>query len=69
MDYQKYDLLQTVAMCIGIVLVVATIVAGVVYNIDASNESETAIVEACVSNGGSWVAGPDGFECVQEGPR
>jgi hypothetical protein len=66
MDYQKYDLLQTVAMCIGIVLVVAIIVAGVVYNIDASKEGEEAIVEACVSNGGSWVAGPSGYECIQE---
>jgi hypothetical protein len=69
MDHEKSDMLQVVAMCVGIVLVVATIVAGVVYNIDASKEGETAIVEACVSNGGSWVAGPNGFECVQEGLR
>lgn len=69
MDYEKSGLLQVVAICVAVVLVVAAITAGIVYNTKVTKEGDTATVEACVSNGGSWVAGPDGFECVQEGLR
>lgn len=66
MDYGKSDLLQVVAVCVAVVLVVAAIAAGIVYNTKASKEGVAATVEACASNGGSWVAGPNGFECRQE---
>jgi uncharacterized membrane protein len=68
-DYEKSNLLQVVAICVAVVLVVAAIAAGVVYNTKVSKEGQAATVEACASNGGSWVAGPNGFECVQEGLR
>jgi flagellar basal body-associated protein FliL len=69
MDYEKSGMLQVVAICVAVVLVVAAIAAGFVYGIKVSKEGEAATVESCVSNGGSWVAGPSGFECVQEGLR
>jgi hypothetical protein len=69
MDYEKSGLLQVIAICIAVVLVVAIIVAGIVYGTKVNREGETATIEACVSNGGSWVAGPEGFECLQRSER
>lgn len=69
MDYEKSGLLQVVAICVAVVLVVAAITAGFVYGMKVTKEGEAATIEACTSSGGSWVAGPKGFECLQRGER
>lgn len=69
MDTNKSDMWQTVAVATAIVLVVAAVMAGIVAWVVAVQKSNVGRVEACTSNGGSWVAGPLGFECRQEGSQ
>jgi hypothetical protein len=42
---------QVIAVCIALVLVVATVTAGIVYSVHQGTERR----ENCVINGGTWV--------------
>jgi hypothetical protein len=62
------DVWETTIICITTAVIAAVLGACLTVGYRDRKESEVAKVDACASNGGSWVAGPAGFECEQRPP-
>lgn len=69
MGSYKEELTMIFAVCVTGITVVTVVTVGIVFGMNVYQNSQVAQVEACTSNGGSWVAGPLGFECRQKGSQ
>jgi hypothetical protein len=66
MEYDKCEIGKTLIRGAAVVAVTAIVWGGIYAVTESDKAAEVAKIEACVSNGGSWIFNPDGYECRQQ---